>query len=194
MFPWFSFLTYAVVTAVTPGPNNLMSMSNGSRKGFWGGLPFNLGILVGFTVVMAACTAFCSALSVWIPRIKAPMLVLGALYMLYLAWETFRSTGELEGRAAREGFLSGLVLQFVNPKIYVYCILSMEAYILPYFQGRPLILLGFALLLALIGFLFTLAWSAFGSVFQRLFSRHARAVNTVMSLLLVYCALSLFLE
>ena len=194
MFPRSSFLTYAVVTAVTPGPNNLMSMSNGSRKGFWGGLPFNLGILVGFTVVMAACTAFCSALSVWIPRIKAPMLVLGALYMLYLAWETFRSTGELEGRAAREGFLSGLVLQFVNPKIYVYCILSMEAYILPYFQGRPLILLGFALLLALIGFLFTLAWSAFGSVFQRLFSRHARAVNTVMSLLLVYCALSLFLE
>ena len=39
MFPWFSFLTYAVVTAVTPGPNNIMSMSNGSRKGFRGALP-----------------------------------------------------------------------------------------------------------------------------------------------------------
>lgn len=48
MFPWFSFLTYAVVTAVTPGPNNIMSMSNGSRKGFRGALPFNLGIWVGF--------------------------------------------------------------------------------------------------------------------------------------------------
>ena len=171
MFPWFSFLTYAVVTAVTPGPNNLMSMSNGSRKGFRGALPFNFGILAGFTV-----------------------LVLGALYMLYLAWETFRSTGELESQAAREGFLSGLLLQFINPKIYLYCILSMEAYILPYFQDRPLILLGFALLLAFIGFLFTLAWSAFGSVFQRLFSRHARLVNTIMALLLVYCAVSLFLD
>lgn len=31
---WASFLTYAVVTAVTPGPNNIMSMSNGSRLGF----------------------------------------------------------------------------------------------------------------------------------------------------------------
>ena len=194
MFPWFSFLTYAVVTAVTPGPNNLMSMSNGSRKGFRGALPFNFGILAGFTVVMVACTAFCSVLSFWIPRIKTPMLVLGALYMLYLAWETFRSTGELESRAAREGFLSGLLLQFINPKIYLYCILSMEAYILPYFQDRPLILLGFALLLAFIGFLFTLAWSAFGSVFQRLFSRHARLVNTIMALLLVYCAVSLFLD
>lgn len=70
----------------------------------------------------------------------------------------------------------------------------MEAYILPYFQDRPLILLGFALLLAFIGFLFTLAWSAFGSVFQRLFSRHARLVNTIMALLLVYCAVSLFLD
>lgn len=43
MFPWFSFLTYAVVTAVTPGPNNIMSMSNGSRKGFRGRCPLIWG-------------------------------------------------------------------------------------------------------------------------------------------------------
>lgn len=36
MFNWISFLTYAVVTAVTPGPNNILSMSNGNRKGFRG--------------------------------------------------------------------------------------------------------------------------------------------------------------
>lgn len=192
MFPWFSFLTYAVVTAVTPGPNNIMSMSNGSRKGFLGALPFTLGIWVGFTAVMLLCTAFCSALSALIPRIKLPMLILGALYMLYLAWESFRSGG-VEEDHSREGFLSGLLLQFINPKIYIYCIMSMEAYILPYYQGKPLPLLGFALLLAFIGFVFCLCWAAFGSVFRRLFSRHARAVNMVMALLLVYCAVSLFL-
>ena len=192
MFPWFSFLTYAVVTAVTPGPNNIMSMSNGSRKGFLGALPFTLGIWVGFTAVMLLCTAFCSALSALIPRIKLPMLILGALYMLYLAWETFRSGG-VEEDHSREGFLSGLLLQFINPKIYIYCIMSMEAYILPYYHTEPLPLLGFALLLAFIGFVFTLCWSAFGSLFKRLFSQHAKVVNTVMALLLVYCAVSLFL-
>ena len=83
MFPWFSFLTYAVVTAVTPGPNNIMSMSNGSRKGFRGALPFNLGIWVGFSIVMLLCTAFCDGLSALIPKIKLPMLAAGALYM---AW------------------------------------------------------------------------------------------------------------
>lgn len=193
MFPWFSFLTYAVITAVTPGPNNIMSMTHGSRKGFLGALPFNLGIWLGFSVVMILCTAFCSALSALIPVIKLPMLVLGALYMLHLAWETLHSTGEVEEDHAGGSFLSGALLQFINPKIYLYCILSMEAYILPYYSGQPLPLLAFALLLAFIGFVFTLCWSAFGSVFQRLFSRHRRLVNTILALLLVYCAISLFL-
>ena len=193
MFPWISFFTYAVVTAVTPGPNNILSMSNGSRKGFRGALPFNLGIFAGFSLVMILCTAFCSLLSAWIPRIKLPMLLAGGCYMLYLAWETFRSSGSLEEDHSRDGFLSGILLQFINPKIYIYCVMSMEAYILPYYQGRPLALLGFALMLAFIGFLFTLLWSAFGSLFKRLFSAHGKAVNTVMALLLVYCAVSLFL-
>ena len=193
MFSWFSFLTYAVVTAITPGPNNIMSMSNGSRKGFKGALPFNFGIGVGFSIVMLLCTAFCSMLSTLIPKIKMPMLIIGAAYMLYLAWETFRSNDSIEENHSRDGFLSGLLLQFINPKIYIYCIMSMEAYILPYYHGQIIPLIGFALLLAFIGFAFTLCWSAFGSVFKWLFSGHAKVVNTIMALLLVYCAVSLFL-
>ncbi len=192
MFSWFSFLTYAVVTAVTPGPNNIMSMSNGSRKGFRGVLPFNFGIGAGFAIVMLLCTMLCNVLSTLIPKIKLPMLILGAAYMLYLAWETFRSSG-VEEDHSRDGFLSGFLLQFINPKIYIYCIMSMEAYILPFYQGQALPLVGFALLLAFIGFAFTLLWSGFGSVFKLLFSKHARVVNTIMALLLVYCAVSLFL-
>lgn len=192
MFNWISFLTYALVTAVTPGPNNIMSMSNGSRKGFKAALPFNLGILAGFSIVMLVCTAFCSMISAFIPKIKLPMLIVGAIYMLYLAWETFRSSDSIEENHSRDGFLSGLVLQFVNPKIYIYCIMSMEAYILPFYNGKVLPMFGFAMLLAFIGFASTLCWSAFGSVFKRLFSKHAKLINTVMALLLVYCAVSLF--
>ena len=91
MFSWFHFLSYAVVTAVTPGPNNLMSLSNAGRLGFRRAFPFNLGVWAGFSVVMVMCTVFCSALSELIPRIKTPMLFLGAAYMLWLAWKTWRS-------------------------------------------------------------------------------------------------------
>ncbi len=193
MFQWLPFLTYAVATAITPGPNNIMSMSNGSRYGFRGAFPFNLGIWAGFSVVMLLCTLCCSLLSTFIPMIKTPMLIVGAAYMLYLAWGTFRSGTEIEDDFSRSGFLSGMLLQFINPKIYIYCIMSMEAYILPYYNGNVPALFGFAMLLAFIGFAFTVCWSAFGSLFRRLFSTHARVVNTIMALLLVYCAASLFL-
>lgn len=192
MFNWVSFLTYAVITAVTPGPNNIMSMSNGGRKGFKGALPFYLGVGVGFSIVMLICTFLCSVVSSLIPEIELPMLIAGAAYMLYLAYETFRGSNIIEENYSCDGFWSGIILQFINPKIYIYCVMSMEAYILPIYNGQVLLLTGFALLLAFIGFAFTLCWSAFGSVFKLLFSKYAKLMNIAMALLLVYCAISFF--
>lgn len=40
MFNWLNFLSYAVITAITPGPNNIMSMSNAGRLGFRKSFPF----------------------------------------------------------------------------------------------------------------------------------------------------------
>lgn len=192
MFNWLAFLTYAFITAATPGPNNIMSMSNGGRLGFRGALPFNFGIWAGFSAVMLLCTAFCTTLTNLIPAVKTPMLIAGAAYMLHLAWDTFRSSGVIDDDHSRSGFYAGMLLQFINPKIYIYGIMSMQAYILPFYAGEPLTLALFALLLAFIGFVFTLCWSAFGSAFRLLFSRHTKTVNTIMALLLVYCAASLF--
>ena len=193
MFNWFHFLSYAMVTAVTPGPNNIMSMSNAGRVGFRKSFPFNLGIWAGFSVVMLICTFFCNMLSEIIPKIKTPMLIIGALYMLWLAWNTLKDSNALEEQFAKSTFLSGALLQFINPKIYIYCIVSMEAYILPYYQGDWVALILFSLLLAFIGFAFTLCWSIFGSVFKLLFSKYAKVTNLIMAGLLVYCAISLFL-
>ena len=193
MFSWAKFLTYALITTATPGPNTLISLSTASRLGLKRALPLNFGIWAGFSIVMILCTAFCSLLSSLIHTLETPMLLLGALYMLHLAWKTYKSPPDLSEYDARSGFWAGFTLQFVNPKIYIYCIVSMEAYILPHFNDQPLILFGFAMLLASLGFVLTIAWGAFGSVFKLLFSRYAKTTNTIMALLLVYCAISLFL-
>lgn len=193
MFSWLNFLSYAVVTAVTPGPNNIMSMSNAGRLGFRKSFPFNLGIWAGFSIVMLVCTFFCNMLSEIIPKIKMPMLIIGAIYMLWLAWKTVKRSSVIEEKQSKSSFISGALLQFINPKIYIYCIVSMEAYILPYYQGEWLTLILFALLLAFIGFAFTLCWALFGSVFKLLFSKYAKVTNFIMAGLLVYCAVSLFL-
>lgn len=193
MFNWVSFLIYAVVTAITPGPNNLMSMANAGQVGFRKAFPFNLGIFAGFLTVLSICTCFLNVLASCLPQIRQVTLILGAAYMLWLAFDTFRSRGVASTGQSGQGFWSGLLLQFINPKIYVYCIVSMEAYIFPFYQGRWGYLGLFVGLLALVGFLSTLCWSLFGSAMKKLFSDHSRIVNTVMALLLVYCAVSLFL-
>ena len=192
MFNWFAFLTYAVITAATPGPNNIMSMSNGGRLGFKGALPFNFGILAGFAAVMLICTAFCSTLTELIPAVKIADAYCRRCLYASSGMGTYKSDGVITEDHSRSGFYFGLILQFINPKIYIYCIMSMQAYILPFYTGEPFKLTLFALLLAFIGFIFTLCWSAFGSAFRLLFSRHTKSVNTIMALLLVYCAASLF--
>jgi threonine/homoserine/homoserine lactone efflux protein len=187
-----AFLAYILLTAYTPGPNNILSMSNGSLYGFKKSFPFNVGILCGFSIVMSLCTLFSAVLYAVIPKIKMAMLILGAIYMLYLAWKIFKSSmHDPEKQKSRSTFLSGMMLQFVNPKIMVYGITSMSVYILPYYK-EPVHVLLFGLLLSLVGFSATLCWSAFGSVFSKLLKKHARVLNPIMAALLVYCAVSLF--
>ncbi len=191
MFIWFDFLIYALVTAITPGPNNIMSMSNAGRLGFKKALPFNLGIFGGFLIVVSLCTFFSSLLSVYIPVVELPMLLGGAGYIMFLAWKTWQAKDIVENEPITNSFFCGLVLQFINPKLYIYSIVSMDAYILPYYGENIWVLVFFAFLLSFIGFACTLLWSGFGSMFKLLFSKHARITNAIMSFLLVYCAVSM---
>lgn len=193
MFNLYSFLAYIFITAYTPGPNNIMSMSNGISFGFRKSLPFNLGIFCGFSFVMLLCTIFSATLFKIMPTIKPFMLVIGSTYMLWLAWKIHNSSSNIEMKESKNNsFLSGMLLQFINPKIIIYGITSMSSFILPHFSDTY-ILVGFALSLAFIGFTGTLCWSAFGAIFYRLFSKYTKITNLIMALLLVYCAISLFL-
>lgn len=188
---WAAFLIYALTTAITPGPNNALSMENGSRRGFIKALPFNLGIWLGFSVVAMVSAVFLDLLSGILPLIKIPLLILGSAYLLFLARGTLYRTDKEVSHQENLGFLHGVALQFINAKEYIYCMVSFQMFILPHFHGKTATLLLFALLLALIGFSCTLLWSAFGSAFRALFSKHAKAVNTMMAALLIYCALAL---
>jgi cysteine/O-acetylserine efflux protein len=193
MFHLYDFIIYCFITAYTPGANNLLSMSNAIRLGFRGSVCFNLGILAGFVIIMSACTAFSATLYSFMSEVKIVMQVLGAAYMLYLAWKVCKSPRELSVGGGREAsFFSGMVLQFANPKIYIYAITAMSLYILPVYHS-VMALIGFTVILSLIGASSSFIWALFGAVFCKFFSKHTRLVNAIMALLLVYCAVGLFL-
>lgn len=192
MFPVSDFLIYCFITAYTPGANNLLSMSNAARLGFRRSYRFNLGITAGFFIVMSLCTAFSSALYTALPKVKIFMQLAGAAYMAYLAWKVWKTSSDLKTKNNNEAsFLAGMVLQFMNPKIYIYAITAMSLYVLPVFHS-PAALICFTIILTLIGASGTYVWALFGSAFCKFFARHTQAVNCVMALLLLYCAVSLF--
>lgn len=193
MFSWTQFLIFSLSTISTPGPNNIMCMSSGSSVGFRKTFPLNLGVWLGLSIVIFITAMFCNVLSSWLLQYQMYILILGAIYILYLAYKTATQPELQEDNYVARGFGRGLTLQFVNAKTFMYVILSMETYILPYYAGNILALSGFALLQAFIGFGFTVLYAVGGSVFKVLFGRYRRITNIVMALALVYCAVALFL-
>ena len=189
-----AFFSYTFLTAYTPGPNNIMAMTNASRDGFKRSISFLSGIFLGFIIVMSACAAFTSLLYEFIPTIRPVMVWLGAAYILWLAWTIWRDTPNKKksGLTETNSFISGMLLQFVNIKIILYGITAMSSYILPNYHGI-LVIAFFSLLLSLIGTSGCICWAFFGAAFEKLFNRYRRQLNAIMALLLVYCAFSLFL-
>lgn len=186
-----AFLSYVMVTTFTPGPNNIMAMSNASRYGLRRSMRFTMGVCVGFFLIVGLSIAFTVTLYRVIPAIKPYMTVVGAAYILWLAYKTVTSSPHDESGAGQSTFLSGVVLQFVNPKAILYGITAASTFIVPYYHS-VLILVAFSAALALTSLASTSCWALFGSVFQRFMADNHKVVGWVMGALLVYCAASLF--
>ncbi len=188
-----AFVSYVLLTTFTPGPNNIMAMSNASRVGFRRGLRFNAGVFVGFLVIAVLALVFSLTLYRVMPNVKVYMTFVGAAYILWLAWKTLRSSAHAAEDGAGLGFTTGALLQLVNPKVILYSITIMATFVAPYYRTWPTTL-GFAVLIATMGFIATTVWALFGSAFQRVLARHHTVISAVMAALLVYCAASLFFE
>jgi cysteine/O-acetylserine efflux protein len=190
---YFAFLSYVMLTTFTPGPNNIMSMSNAARVGFRRTLRFTGGVFTGFFAVMALSCAFSLTLYAALPNVKPVMTGIGAAYILWLAWKTATARPHDEDTKSGTGsFVSGALLQFLNPKAILFGITVASTFLVPYYRSS-LVLAGFCLFMATVSFISTSCWAMFGSVFERFLAANHRVVSWVMAGLLVYCAVSLFL-
>jgi cysteine/O-acetylserine efflux protein len=193
--PLFSFLIYIFVTSFTPGPNNIMAMLFANKFGLKRTIRFCLGVGAGFFVIMLLCSYFNVLLKNYIPKIEFFMTILGAIYMVYLAIKivTSKENDQDNEKDKNNTFLTGMLLQFVNPKGILYGITAISTFILPYHTSNVSLIL-YSLFLALIGFISTFCWSVFGSMFQKFLSKYRSQFNVIMALLLVYTAVSILVE
>ncbi|MBK5461940.1 LysE family transporter [Peribacillus butanolivorans] len=193
--PLLSFLLYVFVTSFTPGPNNIMAMLFANKYGFKKTLGFCLGVGAGFFVIMILSSYFNLLLKNFIPKIEFFMTFLAAIYMLYLAIKIISSKNNDKDDDGDKNnrFFSAMLLQFVNPKGILYGITAVSTFIIPYHTSN-FSLLFFSFFLAFVGFLSTMSWSVFGSLFQRFLKKYRSQFNLIMALLLVYSAISILVE
>ncbi|MEH7085140.1 LysE family transporter [Neobacillus drentensis] len=190
-----SFLLYVFVTAFTPGPNNIMAMLVANKYGLKKTIRFSLGVGSGFFVLILLCAYFGLLLKSFIPKVEFIMTILGVIYMLYLAIKiiTSKNDGNHNDGDKNNSFLTGMLLQFINPKGILYGITTISTFVLPYHTSNVSLIL-YSFFLAFVGFLGTYSWGVFGSIFRKFLSKYNTQFNIVMALLLMFSAISILLE
>lgn len=189
--PFSVFLNMSVSAAVTvwsPGPNNILLLSTSSKYGIRRNLKLLLGIWSGSLTLMCMSGIFCSTLGKVIPGIRIYMKYAGAAYILYLSFKTFRRRPPADTSAEKEpSYFMGLFLQLLNIKIILYGLTMFSTFILPYENRIPVLFL-YAVYLMILGAAGNLIWAFAGNLLKRLYDAHYRLMNSVMALLLLWCA------
>jgi threonine/homoserine/homoserine lactone efflux protein len=183
---FLALLTFAFVSSVTPGPNNMMLLASGVNFGFVRTIPHMLGIAVGFVVLLLAVGFGLGALLAAFPVVETALKWLSAAYLIRLAWKIGTSRGMGEGRAgaAPMTFLQAAAFQWVNPKAWAMALVAMGAYTSAEQPVTSVLIVGFAF--GLVNFPSVSVWAGFGVALRGFLSDPARLkwFNILMGMLL----------
>jgi cysteine/O-acetylserine efflux protein len=187
------FMSFVLITTFTPGPNNISSTSMGVLYGYRKSLPYLLGIASGFFLVMLLCGFVSTTLLKILPSFEQVLRILGALYIVWLAVGTLRTSYTITtDDQLRRGYLRGALLQLMNMKMIIYG-MTIYATFLSTLVQIPVYLLVSAFLLASLAFVSISVWAIFGSVIRTYLQnpKIKAIVNVTLALLLVYSAVEL---
>lgn len=191
-----AFFIAVLVICIAPGPDMMYMVGAGLGGGRPAATRAAFGITLGVTVYVVA-TAFGLGLAASAyPQVLAAIQLIGAAYLAWVAYTTFRDSGNgpsmLDDGGARKWFRQGFFVNLTNPKITLFFIAF-----LPQFAGKSnnlvlqFIVLG--LLLQTVGLIIDLiiGWAA-GAVRSRVLSRPSmvRVINVVSGL--VFAGLAVF--
>ena len=122
--------TFALVTSVTPGPNNMMLMASGANFGFRRTLPHLLGVAFGFGLMVAILGLGVAQLIAANPVVAEGLKWISLAYILWLAWKMVHAAApEAVATEARPmTFLQAAAFQWINPKAWAMALGAISAY------------------------------------------------------------------
>jgi threonine/homoserine/homoserine lactone efflux protein len=141
MFDASTFLVFtgaSVMLALTPGPDMLVIASRSAVQGRPAGWASLLGVQLG-TYTHAIATALgLSALLATVPIAYDVIRVLGALYLLWLAWQAVRPggsvlrlRGDMRPQPVPSIVLQGFLTNVLNPKVALFVLAFFPPFVDP---------------------------------------------------------------
>jgi len=187
------FLSYVIITSITPGPSNILMLNEARKFGFLGSWRFSSGILSGFAVLGIMSAVLTTGLYNWIPVLEPYFKIAGAAYLLYLAWQVgFPKDSNEESDDVQSSFLPGFIIQIINVKSILFFLTVMSAFILPFNHSIKSIVL-YLIVTIVLGWLALLLWSGFGTLFKRVFAKYDKSFRVFMCSLLIYSAVTIYI-
>lgn len=181
---WGSVLGFALASSISPGPVNLLTLSNTLSGYLNSSFRFISGATAGFMLqVWLLGSALQPLLRAW-PWLETLLHAGGAAFLLWLAWLLWRDSGQLgDARRRPADWHTGLALQWLNPKAY----LAATAAVGLYAGGSTLHLYWLTAVYGVVCWLSLAAWIGLGCLLRRRAHspRRIRALNRLLSVLLL---------
>lgn len=183
---FLSLAAFALVTSITPGPNNLMLMASGANFGVRRTVPHMLGVALGFAFMTVLVGAGLAQLFVAVPQLHAALKAASVAYLLYLSWKI--ATAPPPGEAARARrpmtFLAAASFQWVNPKAWAMALTAISVYAPSRTSAGVAVV---AIVFGVVNLPSVGTWAVLGQGMRRVLTNPARmrAFNVLMAVLLV---------
>lgn len=178
---------FALVSSITPGPNNLMLMSSGANFGLRRTVPHALGVGIGFTLMIVLVGIGLMGLFDLFPILNTVLKLVSVVYLLWLAWKIAHAAapdtaGSVGGKPMT--FMQAVLFQWVNPKAWSMALTAIALYAPDRNLAAVLLV---AVIFGIINLPSTSLWAVMGQVLRGWLSSPARlrAFNWTMAALLV---------
>ena len=178
---------FALVSSITPGPNNMMLMASGANFGLRRTVPHALGVGFGFTLMIVLVGVGLMGLFDLFPVLNLILKIISVAYLLWLAWKIANAGAPSGGDSARGrpmSFGQAMLFQWVNPKAWSMALTAIALYA-PDRNVAAVLLV--AAIFGIINLPSTSLWAVMGVSLRGWLSSPARlrAFNWTMAALLV---------
>lgn len=200
MTAYFGFVIFVVVSIITPGPNNIMTLHSGARYGIPRTIPLILGIQIGFAIMISVIAYGSAVVLSQVDGAADTLRIVCFAYLLFLAWRIAGAPppnldDSLHDEARPIRMIEAMLFQWVNPKAWAVGVAAVGTYSF-LFSGTVGTMLGFAGTFLLFGLPSSFLWATGGKVIARLLRTPAqyRAFSVGAAVLMVAAVLPALLS